>query len=107
MSKVQRERVCELIGDFNDEIRAGRVSGSWRKDALKSGEATIASMRAEASYNSYNYCFAGYLQWVGGLIGFKDIVLEPEARSAWRAIKNYALVDLQKEMRGGGLATMF
>lgn len=41
------------------------------------------------------------------MIGFKNIVLDPQAREAWRAIKTYALVDLRKEMRGGGLMTMF
>ena len=64
MNEVQRARVCELIEAFNDEIRAGHVTGAWRNEALKSGKLTIDEMHAKDCYNGYDINFSAYLQWV-------------------------------------------
>lgn len=102
MNEENRAKGIQLLKDFYYCIKAGHASGPALGDALITVKTCVREMKKDGSYKSYDYSFARCMARVGRLIGYKDLILDPEAKAAWRAIRTYSFEDIAKDLRGGG-----
>lgn len=102
MNDQNREKGIQLLKDFYYSVKAGHATGPAVGDALVTTKVCVKELKATGSYKSYDYAVARFMGRVGRLIGYKDLVLDPEARAAWRAIKTYTFEDIAEDLRQVG-----
>jgi len=59
-------------------------------------------MGEKGEYRKADYAFRSCIQCVDFALAFSGLKLDPEARAAWRAVKDFAFTDVAKDMRGIG-----
>ena len=79
--------------------RAGAVGVAG---TVRTIECYVKEMGEKGEYRKADYAFRNCAQRVGFALAFSGLKLDPEARAAWRAVKDFAFTDVAKDMRGIG-----
>lgn len=79
--------------------RAGAVGVAG---TVRTIECYVKEMGEKGEYRKADYAFRNCAQRVGFTLAFSGLKLDPEARAAWRAVKDFAFTDVAKDLRGIG-----
>lgn len=102
MTEENKQKGIKLLTDLYDLMAAGHAFGPGIDDTLFAVDRYIREMGEKGEYRKADYAFRGCLQGIGFDLAFSGLKLDPEARAAWRAVKDFAFTEVAKDLRGIG-----
>lgn len=102
MTEENKQKGIRLLTELRDLMVAGHASGPEIDDTIRNIECLAKEMGEEGEYRKADYAFRACLQCIGFDLAFAGLKLDPEARAAWCAVKDYAFTDVAKDLRGIG-----
>lgn len=102
MTEENKQKGIKLLTELHDLMVAGHASGAEIEDTIYTIERFTKEMGEKGEYRKADYAFRNCVQCVGFALAFSGLKFDPEARAAWRAVKDFAFTEVAKDLRGIG-----
>lgn len=102
MTEENKQKGIKLLTELRDLMASGHASGPVVKGTVRTIGRYVKEMGEKGEYRKADYAFRDCVQCVGFALAFSGLKLDPEARAAWRAVKDFAFTDVAKDLRGIG-----